>query len=322
MSAVAGDASARMVLTNLEEIGCSCPNSISRWINCLAHPERIPVKQFGALGGVLTNGIKFMSAATLLRAILLVASIDVLFLYFDVPKALANDPTALFNEKCAGCHTIGGGNLVGPDLAPAAKWSSVDLAKAVKGMEKSVGPLSTEEVDSLVEYLRKPQTTSSKDSGQSLAVVPPPVKTAIETSLPVVEPGSAAKGTRLFSGADALSNGGVSCIACHRADDAGGTMAPELTLISNKLSESAMVSAFEHTPYKVMKTAYQDHPVTHQEAKDLAAYFASLKNPHDKLTEAPVSMIGFGIAAFVFGMIAFGYRGRNKSARAKLQRRD
>lgn len=264
-----------------------------------------------------------MRAATLLKAIMLVASIDVLFLYLGVPKALANDPTALFNEKCAGCHTIGGGNLVGPDLAPTAKWGSVDLAKSVKGMEKSVGPLSAEEVDSLVEYLRKPQTTGSKDSPKQLDVVPPPVEAVVETSLPVVvEPGSAAKGRRLFCGADALSNGGVSCIACHRADDAGGTMAPELTNISAKLSESAMVSAFEHTPYKVMKTAYQNHPVTHQEAKDLAAYFLSLENPHDKLSEAPVSMIGFGIAAFVFGMIAIGYRGRNKSARAKLQRRN
>jgi len=263
-----------------------------------------------------------MNAVTLLRAMLLFALIDVLFLCGNLPKALANNSSALFNEKCAGCHTIGGGNLVGPDLAPTAKWSSADLAKAVKGMEKSVGPLSTEEVDSLVEFLRKPQTAGSKDSEQTAGVVPPPVETAAEKSLLAVEPGSAAKGSRLFSGADALSNGGVSCIACHRADDAGGNMAPELTFISNKLSEQAMVSAFEHTPYKVMKTAYQDHPVTHQEAKDLAAYFLSLKKPHDKLTEAPVSLIGFGIAAFVFGMIAFGYRGRNKSARAKLQRRN
>ncbi|MBX3073312.1 c-type cytochrome [Candidatus Obscuribacterales bacterium] len=263
-----------------------------------------------------------MNAVTLLKAISLVISIDVLFLCVDVPSALANNPSVLFNEKCAGCHTIGGGNLVGPDLAPTAKWSSVDLAKAVKGMEKSVGPLSTEDVDSLVEYLRKPQTANSKDSGQTADVVAPLVENAAEKSVPAAEPGSATRGSRLFSGAEALSNGGVSCIACHRADDAGGTMAPELTLISNKLSESAMVSAFEHTPYKVMKTAYQDHPVTHQEAVDLAAYFSSLKNPHDKLTEAPVSMIGFGIATCVFGMIAFGYRGRNKSARAKLQRRN
>lgn len=267
----------------------------------------------------MTGGFKFSVAVSLFRLVVLVT-----LFCLDAPGVRAQDASALFTEKCAGCHTIGGGNLVGPDLAPTAKWSSTDLAKAVKGMEKSVGPLSSDQVDSLVEFLRKPQSTAAKDSApQAAADATHRSSQAVPQALPqAAELGSAAKGSRLFSGADSLANGGVSCIACHRVDGTGGTMAPDLTQISDKLAEPAMVSAFEHTPYKVMKTTYQDHPVTHQEALDLAAYFASLKKPHEKLEEAPVSMIGFGIAAFVFGIIAFGYRGRNKSARAKLQRRN
>lgn len=264
----------------------------------------------------MTIEVNSMSALNLLKAVALTTSLQVVFFCFDLHRALANDATALFNEKCAGCHTIGGGNLVGPDLAPAAKWGSIDLSKEIKRMEKSVGPLSTEEVDSLVEYLRKP--TGQKDTPQHQPVaVTPAADTAQEAEI-----GSASKGGRLFCGKDALTNGGTSCIACHRVDDAGGTMAPELTSIADKLSEPAMVSAFEHMPYKVMKTAYQGHAITHKEALDLAAYFSSLKNPHDKLAEPPVSMIGLGIAAFAFVVIAFGYRGRNKSVRAKIKRRD
>lgn len=83
------------------------------------------------------------------------ASTTVLMYFVSFSNALAQDASKLFEEKCAGCHTIGGGELVGPDLAPTAGWNTIELTKSVKSMEKSAGSLSAPEIESLVEYLRK-----------------------------------------------------------------------------------------------------------------------------------------------------------------------
>lgn len=269
----------------------------------------------------MTSEVKHSRAIWLMRittpAFIVLVSVTCL----GAPRALCGDAHALFNEKCAGCHTISGGNLVGPDLAASTHWSSADLRAAVKGMEKNVGPLTSEEIDSLVEYLRKSNVKVAPGSEPTKPKWQGELQT-VSQSNQVGEPASATKGGRLFSGAESLKNGGLSCIACHRVDDRGGTLGADLTLISAKLPDEALVSAIERTPYKVMKTAYRDHPITHEEALDLKAYFSSLKEPHKKPKEAPISMIGFAIALLIFGAIAFGYRNRNKSVRAKLKRRN
>ncbi|MBS1994162.1 MAG: c-type cytochrome [Cyanobacteria bacterium SZAS LIN-3] len=239
--------------------------------------------------------------------------------YIGFGQALATDPAPLFSEKCAGCHTIGGGNLVGPDLAPAAKWGSSDLSKAIIGMEKNVGPLTSEEIEGLVEYIKSPKRDSKQDATTTPSSPHPGVETA---AMPIVEPASASRGERLFSGAESLKNGGLSCIACHQVDNSGGTMGPNLTGLQSKMTGPAIVAACEHTPYKVMKEVYKEHALTHQEALDLAEYFTALAKPHSRLKEPPVTMIAFLIAGFVLVIIAFGYRNRNGSMRAKLKRRD
>jgi hypothetical protein len=136
------------------------------------------------------------------------------------------------------------------------------------------------------------------------------------------EPASAERGRRLFYGDEAFKNGGLSCISCHSIDHSGGNMAPDLTLISSKMQPAALVSACEQTPYKVMKSAYKDHAIQHQEALDLQAYLYTVKEPHDKERKLPVELLGGGLAAAILVLIAAGYRGRNKSARSKLHRRD
>lgn len=264
-------------------------------------------------------------------------------------QACAEDNAGLFDQKCAGCHTIGGGNTVGPDLSASTKWLPSDLAKSIKDMEKNVGPLTSGEVDGLVEFLKGKQSsaqasTSAKAApgGQGQAGTPDgapqtvPVQGAepagavsgsggsapdTVTIQPLVEPASKERGARLFSGSEALANGGLSCIACHSIDGNGGTMSVDLSEIYKKMTPQALASACEKTPFKLMKTAYKDHPVEHQEALDLSAYLTSLKEPHEKPTETPVTLIAFLFSGIVFAVIAVGYRQRKGSAREKLQRR-
>lgn len=254
-------------------------------------------------------------------------------------NALGQDSEALYREKCSGCHSIGGGDLVGPDLARCATWPDSELEESIKRMEANTGPLTDAEVNALKAYLKnaKPKSDSAakSSSGTTSSVSSPGGKDAPSTSPASdanslkaafgessAEPASVENGRKLFWGDEAFKNGGMSCIACHSVDGNGGNMAPDLTGISKKMAAPALVSACEHTPYKVMKTAYKSHTILHQEALDLQAYFSSLKEPHSQPKKPQVALIGCGFAGVVFAIIAFGYRGRNKSVRSKLQRRD
>jgi len=241
----------------------------------------------------------------------------------------AQDGASIFKEKCAGCHTIGGGDLVGPDLARTSSWPDAELQESIKRMEASAGPLSDAEVNSLISYLKNAKSnnaTSKKDAkakdSKSLdnhSIQPGPQS---EIPKPENEPASAARGKRLFYGDEAFKNGGLSCIACHSIDHSGGNMAPDLTGVADKMPAAALVSACENTPFKVMKAAYKDHAILHQEALDLQAYLATLKEPHEKTEKLPFGIYAGSFAAIALALIAFGYRGRNTSVRSKLQRRD
>ncbi|HUP43059.1 MAG TPA: hypothetical protein VM599_07605, partial [Thermoanaerobaculia bacterium] len=144
-------------------------------------------------------------------------------------------------SRCAGCHTIGEGELSGPDLLPSTGWPAPDLAKAVERMEKNVGPMTGDEVAFLVELLQdsevKPRLSAARE------------RQVMEMAA-TLEPASPAAGEALFHGGRALANGGVACSACHRAGGPGrvrgGTLAADLTDAATRLGEQALISAAEN----------------------------------------------------------------------------
>ncbi|MBI5093946.1 MAG: c-type cytochrome [Candidatus Hydrogenedentes bacterium] len=224
-------------------------------------------------------------------------------------QAASDSAAAGFMMKCAACHTVGRGPLVGPDLKTACGWPSKDLSAAIKRMEKNVGPLKDEETASLVELLHAPELQTRLTAELQRMALRQTVK---------MEPASAAKGKNLFEGSDPLTNGGVACMACHRANGMGGTLAKDLTGIFALRGQAALQSACENTSFPVMKAAFRQHPVTKQEAFHLVKYFESLQQVESARSDPAVAGIGMGGAALAFGLIGLAYRGRNRGIRARL----
>lgn len=192
------------------------------------------------------------------------------------------DPIADFYlSRCAGCHTVGGGQLTAPDLLPATAWPAEDLALAVERMEKNVGPLTDEQVEELVAFLQSPE-------------VQPRIAAARERQVrelaATLEPASPALGRALFHGDETFRRGGVPCSACHRAGEHGGTLAVDLTDAHSRLGESALLSASTTPGFPLMQAAYRDHPVSRQEAVHLVAYLEEVSAARDgtvKAADAP-----------------------------------
>ena len=232
---------------------------------------------------------------------------------FDSKLANPSDDQSakLFNQKCSGCHTIGKGTLVGPDLAGVNGWNTVELTASVKRMEKMIGPLTDDEVKGLVDFL-KDSSVNDRLKQQEEKVLAPSLSK---------DSGSAQLGAELFMGSKGFTNGGMACNACHQVNGEGGTMGPDLTLISDKMGDNALLSACEQASFKVMKAVYRNHQITREEALHLVKYFNEAKHAKEKASEHPVSWFA-AIASFIaIALVSFGYRKRNTSVRAKLKKR-
>lgn len=194
----------------------------------------------------------------------------------EVGQAVEADPVADFYlSRCAGCHTVGGGELTAPDLEPSTGWPASDLALAVERMEKNVGPLTAEQVEQLVALLR------SEDVRERIAEAR---ERQVEEMAATLEPASALQGKALFHGEEELGRGGLACSACHRAGEPegpkyGGSLAVDLSDAYARLGESALISASENPGFPLMKAAYRERPVTRQEAVHLVAYLEEISPP-------------------------------------------
>lgn len=214
------------------------------------------------------------------------------------------DAAAVFAERCAPCHTIGGGDLSGPDLIGTSKQAATAVRESVVRMQDNTGPMSAEEIDALVAFVR----------GGGHAPAPAVV--------PEVPKGSATVGRRLFFGAQPLEKGGSPCFACHTVAGEGGNLAADLTLVHTRLDTRAITAAAENPPFPLMKAAYAAHPVTTQEARDLAAFLEQpATGPVTRNADgATVHRAAGGVAAGIVCVLAIAFRSRRAGTRSRMVR--
>ncbi len=204
--------------------------------------------------------------------------------------------------RCAGCHTIGGGALSGPDLRNAAGYPRQTVLDAVKRMEKNVGPLQSAEVESLVEFILDPEAAARVKKQQEQAAL---------REAATLEPGSVEKGRALFLGRASFQNGGVSCAACHQAGGRGGNLAASLEDAFTRLGEQSLLATAQNPGFPVMRAIYEAQPVTKQEAIHLAKFLEEAA-----LTPAPPAQVPLHLAGLAGTVAIMVLLGRSRSKRA------
>lgn len=216
----------------------------------------------------------------------------------------------LFTLKCAGCHTVGGGALSGPDLKPTQTWPHDNLVPAIQRMEKNVGPLKPEEVEQLTEFLLAADAAARLVEERKRISLQQAAK---------LEPASAAMGEALFFGRQPLSGGGLSCASCHAVGGRGGNLASDLTGSFAKLGEVPLGSTIENATFPLMQVAYANCPVSKQETVHLVKYLETVSNEPPAAVRMPplhgISTVG---AAAIIALLGVSYRGRNRGVRARL----
>jgi mono/diheme cytochrome c family protein len=231
----------------------------------------------------------------------------------------------VFQETCGICHTIGGGRLIGPDLAGVHERRSQEwLVKFVKSSQSVINsgdadaaalfeeyngmlmpdpPITEGQITEVLEYIRTRNANLTTASDSSVMQV----VTATEV---VASQADIVTGQDLFQGKLRFENGGPACNSCHDVThDAvigGGVLAAELTSVFTKMGGTGVRAILTNAPFPVMEAAYTDKALTEAEIRALVAFLQdadaqhAFQHPRDYGT-------GLLFSGFIGAFILFGF---------------
>jgi len=221
-------------------------------------------------------------------------------------SAAVFDAAAAFEIRCSACHSIGQGEVVGPDLKGVtgrhdARWlhafirssqtvirSGESSAVALFRKYRKVMPdheLGDHEIDLLLRFIAgggvKPVARDQRPAQSATAA-------------------EVAQGRDLFAGRVPLRHGGAACAYCHAAADAagwqGGTLASDLSRVFVKYRDAGMARALAQSRFPLME-GYRERPLTAEEIFQLKAflYQASRRpQPADEVASGGSPWLGLG----------------------------
>lgn len=239
---------------------------------------------------------------------------------------------AIFEEKCMGCHSIGKGKLVGPDLKAVTslrdrKW----LIQFITSPDKLIAeddPIASQLFREYGGIAMPNMGLSESDAEKVLAYIEAQSegKPAAPPETAPAPSGDASTGRAIFTGKVALKNGGAACISCHNVSGigtiGGGSVGRSLTNAYASFGEAGLISLMKSTPLPMMRDMYAGQPLTEGEIADLVAFLreAGREEPAQSQNRNILIIISTGVFLFILGIFQFSWRGRLSGVRQRLVR--
>lgn len=255
----------------------------------------------------------------------------------EATTALAEDGKAIFEGKCAACHSIGKGRLLGPDLAGVSDRRPEDwLIKFIKSPD-AVLKSGDAAAKALFDEYKMPMPDQALSDGQIKDVLAH-IKTAggapaasgpaaAAQAKPVAEahPEDIQRGQALFEGKLAFAGGGPSCNACHHVTSestlGGGILASELTLVFSRMGQEGVRAILGSSPFPVMQAAYAGKQFSEDEVRALVGFLQHVDKEHSR--HMPVEygwrMLSAGVGGVLVLLVIYSLAGRRRKKRSVNQ---
>ncbi len=217
------------------------------------------------------------------------------------PGQSTGEGVKIFQENCVACHTVGQGDLVGPDLKGVTTRRDRDwLTRWIAAPDRVLAEKDPIATELLAQYnnLAMPNLGLTDAEVASVIAFLDTGQTPAET----LQAGDADAGKNLFTGVTRLSNGGPSCRACHSSAGigglGGGKLGPDLTGAFEKYGDGLIAWPSAGSPSSTMRPIFESKPLTEEEKADLLAFFESAD-----VTQRPTEVIGQLVALSLAGMV-------------------
>jgi len=236
----------------------------------------------------------------------LTAALCLAVLLLPLPAAAAAfDAGLAFNTRCSGCHSVGKGVVVGPDLHGVTERHDASwLHRFIRSSQSVIHSGDRAAVSLFQQYKKRMPDHSFNDAEIDLILAfikagGPKADPGEYRLARAATPGEAARGRDLFTGAVALANGGAACIRCHDVGGAagwqGGTLASDLTYAYAKYRDGGLTRALTESQFPLMAD-YRERPLNREETFALKAFLYQVSSRAPR-PEAQVTAGGGSIFA-------------------------
>lgn len=204
------------------------------------------------------------------------------------------DAAEYFEKKCVSCHSIGGGDDVGPDLKGVTekrdeKW----LIAFIRDSEKVIAsgdPIANELFAKFKNKKMPAQEITDQEIKYLLEFIKAGKGSVAAAYRPATEanPFDVTTGMNLFTGAKKFHNGGPACFSCHGAGPdisgfGGGTLGPDLVTLSyGNYLDKGLNKVLSKISFPSMSAIYSASPLTEQENFYLRAFLFHENAKHEK----------------------------------------
>lgn len=228
-----------------------------------------------------------------------------------------------FDKKCASCHSIGGGDDIGPDLKGVTekrkeKWL-IDFIRDSEKVIASGDPVANEMFAKFKNKKMPAQELSDEEIKLILAFIKTGQGTVAAAYRSAMEanPFDIATGEQLFLGTKKFEKGGPSCVSCHGGGSdltafGGGTLGPDLVTFSyENYQDKGLNKVLSKVSFPTMSEIYFVSPLTEQENYYLRAFlrhenmkYEQHKDSAHHKGDPKNNFVLLGMGGALFGLLA------------------